>query len=171
MREDTLAGGVTVTYRGRTIVMSADQPMASVSGRVVALPSPAVRSGRRWLVPLEFLPRALAPIYDQRIDLRRTSRLLIVGDLRVPRVTARVDAAGPPTRAIHRDLPAASVTCHPEPGRLLIRIDADALDLRSRPPAPGSSIRSAPAISPTPSPSCSTNGPARSRVVRRPPTT
>ncbi|MBM3820081.1 MAG: hypothetical protein FJW14_13835, partial [Acidimicrobiia bacterium] len=69
VREDTLAGGITVSFRGRTIVASTDQPMASVGGRVVALPAPAVRSGRTWLVPLDFLTRALAPIYDQRIDL------------------------------------------------------------------------------------------------------
>ena len=71
VREDTLAGGLTITYRGQTIVMSSDQPMASVSGRVVALPSPAVRSGNRWFVPLDFLPRALGPIYESRIELRR----------------------------------------------------------------------------------------------------
>src|SRR5918999_3364941 len=110
VREDTLVGGLTITYRGRTIVVSSDQPMASVSGRVVALPSPAVRSGNRWFVPLDFLPRALAPIYDTRIDLRRPSRLLIVGDLRVPRITARVDAAGPPTRATLEIAPAAPVS-------------------------------------------------------------
>ena len=69
VREDTLAGGITLTYKGRTIVMSADQPMASVNGRVVTLPAPATRSGRRWLVPVEFISRALAPIYDARIDL------------------------------------------------------------------------------------------------------
>src|SRR5438128_637493 len=90
VREDALAGGVTLTYRGRTVMASADQPMASVNGRVVSLPSPLVRSGRRWLAPVEFLPRALGPIYDQRIELRRPQRLLIVGDARVPRVTARI---------------------------------------------------------------------------------
>jgi len=40
VREDALAGGVTVSYQGRTIVASADRPMASVSGRIVTLPSP-----------------------------------------------------------------------------------------------------------------------------------
>jgi N-acetylmuramoyl-L-alanine amidase len=129
VREDTLAGGITVTYRGRTIVASTDQPMASVGGRVVALPAPAVRSGRTWLVPLDFLPRALAPVYDQRIDLRRPSRLLIVGDLRVPRVTARIDAAGPPTRATIEVSPPAPVTLAVDAGRVVARIDADALDL------------------------------------------
>ena len=129
VREDTLAGGLTITYRGRTIVVSSDQPMASVSGRVVALPSPAVRSGNRWFVPLDFLPRALGPIYDSRIELRRPSRLLIVGDLRVPRITARIDMPGPPTHATVEIAPAAPVVVTTEPGRVVVRIEADALDL------------------------------------------
>ena len=127
--EDSLTGGVTVSYRGRTIVVSADQPMASVNGRIVTLPSPLVRSGRRWLVPVEFLPRALGPIYDQRIDLRRASRLLIVGDAIVPRVTARLENVGPPTRATIEISPAAPVAVSAEGGRVLVRIEADALDL------------------------------------------
>jgi N-acetylmuramoyl-L-alanine amidase len=129
VREDTLTGGITITYRGRTIVASPDQPMASVNGRVVTLPSPIVRSGRRWMVPVEFLPRALGPIYDQRIDLRRQSRLLIVGDLRVPRITARIDATGPPTRATVEIAPPVPVSTAVENGRVLLRIDADALDV------------------------------------------
>ena len=128
-REDTLAGGITITYGGRTIVVSTDQAMASVSGRVVTLPSPALRSGGRWFVPLDLLPRALAPIYDARIDLRRPSRLLIVGDLRVPRVTGRIDSPGPPTRATIEIAPATPVSVTTETGRLIVRIDADALDI------------------------------------------
>src|SRR5688572_31162548 len=126
--EDSLTGGVTVSYRGRTIVASAEQPMASVNGRVVPLPSPIVRSGRRWLVPVEFLPRALGPIYDQRIDLRRASRMLIVGDLTVPRVTARFDTVGPPTRATIDISPAAPVTITTDQSRIILRVEADALD-------------------------------------------
>jgi N-acetylmuramoyl-L-alanine amidase len=129
VREDTVAGGLTLTYRGRTVVISTIQPMASVAGRIVALPSAPVRSGQRWLVPVELLPRALAPIYDARIDLRRPSRLLLVGDVRVPRVTARVEAAGPPTRAVVEIAPAAPVAVTTEAGRVVLRVDADALDL------------------------------------------
>ena len=135
--EDSLTGGVTLSYRGRTIVASTEQPMASVNGRVVTLPSPLVRSGRRWLVPVEFLPRALGPIYDRRIDLRRTSRLLIVGDVVVPRVTARIDAVGPPTRAVIEISPAAPLTATAESGRVVVRIDADALDLGLPPSGSG----------------------------------
>jgi N-acetylmuramoyl-L-alanine amidase len=135
--EDALTGGVTLSYRGRTIVVSAEQPMASVNGRVVTLPSPLVRVGRRWLVPVEFMPRALGPIYDQRIDLRRTSRLLIVGDAVVPRVTARVDAVGPPTRAVIEVSPAAPVAASADAGRIVFRIEADALDLGLPPSGSG----------------------------------
>ncbi len=129
VREDSLAGGFTITFNGRTIVISNDQPMAFVSGRMVALPSPARRLGDRWFVPLELLPRALAPIYEVPIDLRRASRLLVVGDLRVPRVTGRIDSEGPPTRATIEISPAAPVTVTTEAGRVLVRIDADALDV------------------------------------------
>ena len=128
VREDSLAGGFTITYRGKTIVASADQPMASVDGRIVTLPSPITRSGRRWLVPIEFLPRALGPIYDQRIDFRRATRLLLVGDMRVPRVSARVEASGPPTRAAIVITPATPVAVVTEAGRVVLRVEADALE-------------------------------------------
>lgn len=128
VREDSLAGGFTMTYRGKTIVASADQPMASVDGRIVTLPSPITRAGRRWLVPIEFLPRALGPIYDQPLDLRRAARLLLIGDVRVPRVSARVDAPGPPTRAAIVITPATQVTISNEAGRLVLRVEADALE-------------------------------------------
>ncbi len=129
LREDAAAGGITVTYRTRSIALSPDQAMASVAGRVVALPSPVRRNGRRWLVPLDFLTRALAPIYDQKIDLRRASRLLILGELRVPRVVGRIDATGPPTRATIEITPPAGVTSSVEAGRILLRLDVEALDM------------------------------------------
>jgi N-acetylmuramoyl-L-alanine amidase len=129
VKEDTLAGGVTVSYKGRTVVASMQQPMASVGGRLVALPSPAVRSGTRWFVPVEFLSRALGSIYDSRIELRKPSRLLIVGDLRVPRVTARIESPGPPTRAVFSIAPPAAASTSNDGSRVVVRIDADALDV------------------------------------------
>jgi len=137
VRGDSLAGGFTITYRGRTIIASADQPMASVEGKVVALPSPVVQVGRRWLVPVEFLSRALSPIYDQRITLRPAARLVILGDLRVPRLAARIDAAGPPTRATFLVTPAARVTATTESGRVVLRVEADALEATLPPSATG----------------------------------
>ncbi|HKC55806.1 MAG TPA: copper amine oxidase N-terminal domain-containing protein, partial [Vicinamibacterales bacterium] len=139
VREDALAGGVTVSYKGRTIVASTDQPMASVNGRVVTLPAPVARIGRRLFVPIDFIARALAPVYDSPIDLRRASRLLVVGAIRVARVVVSIDAAGPPTRASVEVTPALLVSSMFDAGRVIVRVEADMLD-PAPPPAPAGLI-------------------------------
>src|SRR5262245_42291508 len=63
-REDRLAGGLIITARGRSIVLTENQNVVSVAGRLVTLPAPPVRRDGRWLVPADFLPRALAPALD-----------------------------------------------------------------------------------------------------------
>ena len=137
VREDAVAHGVSITYKGRTVVASTEQPMASVNGRVVTLPAPVARAGSRLLVPIDFLTRALAPVYDQPIDFRRASRLLIVGAFRIPHVVARIDAPGPPTRVTVEVTPALAVSPAVDGARVLLRVDADALDMVPPPPTSG----------------------------------
>ncbi len=136
MRDDPLAGGMTISYKGKTIAVMADQAIASVGGRLVSLPAPVVRDGRRWLVPVEFIPRALALIYDTRLDLRRASHLVVVGDLRVPRITVSQEVAGGQARVTVEASPATPNTVAQDQNRLLVRFDADALDISV--PAAGS---------------------------------
>jgi hypothetical protein len=93
VREESL-GAITVTYKGKTVVLTPEQALASVSGRLISLPAPPSRSGRRWLVPVEFINRALGLIYDSRLDLRKASHLLVIGDLRVPRISVRYEPLG-----------------------------------------------------------------------------
>ena len=128
VREDALAGGVTVGYKGRTVILTAGQALASAGGRLVSLPAPPVRDGRRWLVPVEFVSRALGPVYDARLDVRKNSRLVLVGDVRVPRVAVRQEPHGAQTRVIIALNPKAPYTVSQESGRVLVRFDADALD-------------------------------------------
>lgn len=137
VRDDPGAGGLTVSYKGRSLVVSPDQPVASVGGRLIPIASPAVRRGQRWLVPLDLIPRALPQIYDTRIELRQSSRLLIVGALRVPRVTVRLDSPGPPTRLSIEASPATRITPTVESGRVVLRLDADTLDVAPLPPSNG----------------------------------
>lgn len=130
VQEDRLAGGLTMAVGGRTVVLTPDQGVVSVAGRLVSLSAPVVRQGNRWLVPADFLPRALAIAIGTRMDLRRASRLVIVGDLRVPRVTTRVEATGGRTSVIFDISPAAPArVVAPVTGQLDIEIDADSLDL------------------------------------------
>jgi len=132
--EDAL-GALTITYKDKTIVIT-NQALASVAGRLVSLPAPAARAGRRWLVPVEFINRALALVYDTKLELRKPSHLLIVGDVRVPRVTVRYDLVAPGARLTIDATPRATSTVTEDNDRLLIKFDADALDIDGPPLAP-----------------------------------
>lgn len=122
-------GAVTVSYKGRTIVLTPDQTMASVSGRLVSLTAPPTHVAGRWLVPLDFINRALAPVYDAPLDLRRASRLLVVGNLRVPRIIVGHDAAGSVARLVFDIQPRTDASVSPDgSARLVVKFDADAVD-------------------------------------------
>jgi len=127
VHEESL-GAITVTYKGKTIVLTPEQALASVAGRLVSLPAPPSRSGRRWLVPVEFISRALTLVYDARLDLRKPSRLLVVGDVRVPRILVRYDSLGAGGRLTIDATPRANSTVTQEGERILVKFDADALD-------------------------------------------
>jgi N-acetylmuramoyl-L-alanine amidase len=129
VRDDALAGGITVSANNQTIVMTAQQPLASIGGRMISLPAAPVREGRSWLVPVDFVARALAPISQQRVELRKPSRLLLVGDVRLPRIAARAEPLGAVTRVTVDVAPQTPHTVTQEGSRLLLRFDADALDL------------------------------------------
>ena len=129
VREDTLAGGITVSANNQTIVMTPQQPLASVGGRMISLPAAPVREGRSWLVPVDFVSRALAPIEQQRIELRKPSRLLLVGDVRLPRLAARSETLGAMTRVTVDVAPATPHTLSQEGSRLLLKFEADSLDV------------------------------------------
>lgn len=128
VREDPLANAVRVTYKDRSILLTPDQTLVSVGGRLVSLPAPLTRSGRRLLVPVEFMNRAFALVFEEPIELRKDSRLLIVGALRVPRIDVRYETLGTDLRIVFDIAPTVGQAIVQEPRRLLIRLDADALD-------------------------------------------
>jgi N-acetylmuramoyl-L-alanine amidase len=128
-REDRVAGGLIITARGQSIVLTADQSVVSVAGRLVSLPAPVLRRDNRWLVPVDFLSRALASAFNTRIDYRRGVRLLIVGDMRVPRVVARIDAGTTNVAVTFEVTPNTEAKVTAQGGRLLVQFDADALEL------------------------------------------
>jgi N-acetylmuramoyl-L-alanine amidase len=128
VREDGL-GAITATYKGRTIVLTPDQPLASISGRLVTLPAPPRRSAsRRWLVPVEFI-RALTLVYDAKLELRKPSHLVVVGDLRVPRVQVQYDPSTTYGRLTIDATPRALGTITRDGEHLAVKFDADAIEL------------------------------------------
>jgi N-acetylmuramoyl-L-alanine amidase len=128
VKEDALAGGLTVSTGTQTIVLSHQQPLASVAGRLISLPAAPVRDGRAWYVPVDFVSRALASVSPLKIDLRKPSRLILLGDVRMPRVAARVEPLGAVTRVTIDVAPPTPHTIAQEGSKLVVHFDADALD-------------------------------------------
>ncbi len=128
VREDAAAGGLTITVRNQTIVLTGGQPLASVGGRLVSLSAPPVREGRTWYVALDFIQRAIAPVYGSRLEVRKPSRLILVGDIRIPRIGAKIEPLGTVARLTLDVAPATPHTVVQDGTRLIVKFDADALD-------------------------------------------
>ena len=139
--EDSRTRSMTVTSAGRRVVLTAEQALASVDGRLVSLDGPVRRAGGQWFVPFDFIPRALAPLYGEPIELRRPSRLIVAGDARVPRVVARYQARGAGGRLTLEVSPETPYAVAEQPGRLTIRFEANAVDLGPLPPASDDTVR------------------------------
>jgi N-acetylmuramoyl-L-alanine amidase len=140
VREESL-GAITVSYKGKTVVLTPDQALASVAGRLISLPAPPSRNGRRWLVPVEFINRALGLIYDSRLDLRKPSRLLVIGDLRVPRISVRYEPLGASGHLTIEATPRAQATITQDTDHLTVKFEADAIDAPN-PPLPAQGAQS-----------------------------
>ncbi|MBA3296663.1 MAG: N-acetylmuramoyl-L-alanine amidase [Acidobacteria bacterium] len=127
--DDAIAGGLTITIRGQSILLSPGQELVSVGGRLVSLPSPPVKEGRAWFVPVDFVSRALAPVAGLRVELRKPSRLILTGDIRVPRVAGRVESQGPSQARLTLDVAPTTPHSVTHAGTsLILRFEADALD-------------------------------------------
>ncbi len=130
-REDPAAPGlvVTATARNTSAVLSLSQGLASVSGRLFSLPAPPARDAAHgWSIPVDFVGRVLPAVTGTRIDLRKPSRLIVLGDLRVPRVAARHEPLGTMARVTFDVAPPTPHTVSQENGRVVLRFDADAID-------------------------------------------
>lgn len=127
-KDEPISGGLTITARGQSILLSPNQEIASVAGRLISLPSPPAREGRAWFVPVDFVARALAPVAGTPVELRKPSRLILVGDIRMPRVAGRIEPLGALARLTFDVAPVVPYTVTQQGSRLLLQFEADAID-------------------------------------------
>jgi N-acetylmuramoyl-L-alanine amidase len=129
LREDTLAGSMTVTTTRQSVVLTSGQPGASIGGRVISMSAPVTRDGRSWYVPVDFLSRVLAPASGQKIELRPISRTIIVGDVRWPQVAVRLERQGAGVRIGAAIQPPTPFVLTRSGNRITVKFDATAMDL------------------------------------------
>jgi N-acetylmuramoyl-L-alanine amidase len=128
VRDDRATGAATITAGQRTAVLAPDRTVVSVQGRLVSLAAPPLRQDGRMFVTPEFVTRALALLLEQRIEYRRAGRLLVLGDLRVPRVLVRGEFGSNSAQLVFEITPATDATVSAGTGQLAVTFSADALD-------------------------------------------
>ena len=133
VREDLLVegvvGGLTITTSGERVLLIPGQSWAQVSGEVRSLSGQVEGERGAWRVPVDFLSRALGPATGVAIEVRRASRIIVVGDIRVPAVSGRVERFGDLGRLVLDIRPATPHTVTRSGDVLTVQFDAEALDM------------------------------------------
>jgi N-acetylmuramoyl-L-alanine amidase len=126
--EDRGAGGLVIATRGQRIVSVPGQSFIQVGGRVVGLDGPIQRERNAWMAPLDFLTKALGPATGMNVVVRRSSRLILVGDVRIPHVSGKAEKGPDGLRVVLSIQPPAPHKVTRDGNRLTVRFDATALD-------------------------------------------
>lgn len=126
--EDRAANGVIIGTRGERIFAFPGQAFVRTAGRVVALDGAVQRDRNTWLVPIDFLNKALGPAIGEPIVVRRSSRLVLVGSVRVPEITGKVERTSAGARVVIAVQPATPHSVTRDGNRVTIRFEAAALD-------------------------------------------
>ena len=126
--EDPAVGGLIIGTRGQRIIALPGQSFVRVGDQVVSLPGPIQRERNNWWVPVEFLSMALGPAVGQRIEVRRQSRMILMGDVRIPRITGQVDRLQAGARLVLDVQPSVAHKISRDGARLTIRFDAPIID-------------------------------------------
>ena len=127
--DDRLPGRLTLLRGTAVIVLTADDGIVSVAGRLESLSAPPVERRGIWYVPTDFIGRALPLVSDRPVELRSRSGLVILGDVRVPQVVARYQRTGPGSRLRLMVTPTFEPRIERAADRLFVTFEADAVDL------------------------------------------
>ncbi len=127
--EDPRVEGISIVARDQRITLIPNQSFVSVGGRIDSLSAPVRRERGAYLVPIDFLSRAVGRALGQRVEVRRESRVIVVGSVRVPLLTPSFQRVGPRARIDITIEPATPHRVTREGDRIIIQFDATALDV------------------------------------------
>ncbi len=122
-------GAATLTYQKHEVGLYAKKSLASVDGDLRLLSAPVAYEDGHWLVPVDSLPRLLAPLLEKRVEWRAAARVLVVGSVSVPRITVGTYVSGDVTRVVLEATEKVPYRVQQESGRVTVAIPRDLLDV------------------------------------------
>jgi N-acetylmuramoyl-L-alanine amidase len=126
---DVAGGAVTLTCRGNEASLYNKKSLASVKGDLRLLSSPTLLEGRSWLVPVDVVTRVLGPLTGKKADWRPASRVLLIGNVPIPRVSLSTFASGDALRVVLEASEKVPFKVLQEEGRVTVSVSRDVLDV------------------------------------------
>jgi len=126
----TAAGIFTIRGPGATVVLERETGAATVDGNPLELRSPVVNEDGRWLVPVEFLQRALGPATG--LSFAATAARIIAGNVETTSLDMEAAAAEGFTRLTVRLGRSTNVRVQQDRGQNLVTLNIDQAPLTPR---------------------------------------
>jgi N-acetylmuramoyl-L-alanine amidase len=124
------AGGAATLVRGkREVALYNKKSLASVDGDLRLLSAPVVLDQGRWLVPVDSLPRLLEPLLETRVEWRAVPRVLVVGEVSIPRITVSTFVSGEAARVVLEATEKVPFEVQQAEGRITVAVRRDLLDV------------------------------------------
>ncbi len=126
---DATGGAATLSYRKREVGLYNKRSLASVQGDLRLLSSPVLLDEGHWLVPVDSIPRLLGPLLDLKVEWRAASRVLLIGNVVIPRVTVSTFVTGDAARVVLEASEKVPFRVEQQEGRVAVSIPRDILDV------------------------------------------
>jgi N-acetylmuramoyl-L-alanine amidase len=126
---DAAAGAVTLSHLKHEVNLYHRKSLAAVDGDLRLLSSPAILEDGHWLVPVDAVPRLLGPLLGRRAEWRAASRVLLVGNVSVPRVNVATFLSGDVARIVFEASEKVPFRVQQEAGRVTVAVARDLVDV------------------------------------------
>ncbi len=81
-----------------------------------------------WIAPIDFLAKGLGPALGEPVVVRRSSRIILIGNVRLPQVGGKIERTPTGARVVLSIQPATPHRVTRDGNKLTVRFDAVALD-------------------------------------------
>jgi len=126
---DPRGGAATLTLGSHEVALYDKKSLASVDGDLRLLSTAVTREDGRWMVPVDALPRLLAPLLDKPVEWRAAERVLVLGKVAVPRVSVSTYVSGDMVRVVFEASEPVPFRVQQEEGRVTVAVPRDLLDV------------------------------------------
>jgi N-acetylmuramoyl-L-alanine amidase len=126
---DAAGGAVTLSHQKHEVNLYKGKSLAAVDGDLRLLSAPVTLEDGHWLLPIDAVPRLLGPLLGRRAEWRAGSRVLIVGNVAVPRVSVSTFLSGDVARVVFEASEKVPFRVEQDQGRVSVAVARDLIDV------------------------------------------